>query len=183
MPKIGSHKLTAFSKLTAHTKSGKILFMDIQVTTCYYFRGYHAFNKKHCYYMVQMWLVTMCSRLSYMLLLLKVTMYSYYKSYAKNGSHILTASFLSMLHILGQVKYLWWRARLLQASADRCYHALKKKSFYYTVQFKVVTMYSSLFLHATTVKGDHVFLLHVICQKRKPQIDGLLTAHTRSGKF
>ena len=41
------------------------------------------------------------------------------------------------------------------------------------VQLKVVTMYSTIFLHAAAVKGYYVFLLQVVCQKRKPQIDGL----------
>ena len=41
------------------------------------------------------------------------------------------------------------------------------------VQLKAVTMYSSLFLHAAAVKGYYVFLLQVVCQKLKPQIDGL----------
>ena len=41
------------------------------------------------------------------------------------------------------------------------------------VQLKVVTMYSTIFLHAAAVKGYYVFLLQVVCQKWKPQIDGL----------
>jgi len=60
----------------------------------------------------------------YRLLLLEVTMYSYHKWYAKNGSHILTANF--------QVN---------------CTYKLRKKFFnpgYYRLLFIMVSMYSTL---------------------------------------
>ena len=71
--------------------------------------------------------------------------------------------FLSILHIVGKVKFCLWRARLLEASADRCYHALKI-FFYYILWFTVVTMHSCTFLHAAAVKGYHVFKLKVVCK-------------------
>ena len=53
--------------------------------------------------------------------------------------------FLTILHILEQVKFSLQRTRLLHATADRGCHASKEKPGYYMVQWQVVTMYSRLF--------------------------------------
>ena len=115
-----------------------------------------------------------------MILLLKVT-----KNSVVIGYHVFLLKVLCLkpkpqtdgffpriLHILGQRKYFSWRCRLLQASAIRGYHAVKKKPCYYMVQLWVVTMNLWILLQATGVKGYQVFLLQVICHERKPQIDG-----------
>jgi len=59
--------------------------------------------------------------------------------------HIDGVFFLTILHILEQVKFSLQRTRLLHATADRGYHASKEKPGYYMVQWQVVTMYSRLF--------------------------------------
>ena len=43
------------------------------------------------------------------------------------------------------------------------------------VEVSVVTMYQWFFLlPASSVEGHHVLSLKLLCQKRKPQIDGLV---------
>ena len=64
--------------------------MENQVNTGYCW-GYHTLNKKSGYYMVQLGVVTLLTRL--VTTMKKATMYSYYKWYAKKGSHKLTACF------------------------------------------------------------------------------------------
>ena len=80
--------------------------------------------------------------------------------------------FPRLLHILGQEKYFSWRCRLLQTTAIRGYHAVNKKPFYYMVQLWVVTKNLRTLLQANGIKGYQLFLLQVICQERKLQIDG-----------
>ena len=62
---------------------------------CTYKVRKNSFNGKLGYYRLLFWVVTMYSRLvNNKLLPLEVTMSSYHKCYAKNGSHKLTAGFL-----------------------------------------------------------------------------------------
>ena len=62
---------------------------------CTYKVRKNFFNGKLAYYRLMFWVVTMYSRLvNNKLLPLEVTMSSYHKCYAKNGSHKLTAGFL-----------------------------------------------------------------------------------------
>ena len=46
----------------------------------------------------------------------------------------LDSLFLSIMHILGTENFCLWGTRLLQATADRGYHAFKEKPGYYMVQ-------------------------------------------------
>ena len=115
-----------------------------------------------------------------MLLLLNVTMNSVVIGYHVFLLKVLCLKpkpqidgfFPRILHILGKEKYFLWRCRLLQTTAIRGYHAVTEKPCYYMVQLWVVTMNLGILLQAIGVKGYKVFLLQVICHKRKPQIDG-----------
>ena len=118
-------------------------------------------------------------------LLLKVTMYSYYKWYPKNGSHILMAVF-SVLHILGQ-EYIfvspktearnWWlqcmtilgviKAKFCLQSAEcwvlsaECW-LLSAECWVLSAEYWVLSAECWL-LCAKSVRGKKVFLLQVQC--------------------
>ena len=63
MPKTEATNLRLFSKRTAHTRYGKYFSWRTRLLQSSAFRGYHAFNKKTCYNMVLLWMLTMHQRL------------------------------------------------------------------------------------------------------------------------
>ena len=77
--------------------------------------------------------------------------------------------FLRVVHILGQEKYSLWRTRLLQSTAFNMLSTRNQITTLYRCEWLLCIW--DFVLKATSVKGYHVLLLQVICQKQKQQID------------
>ena len=73
----------------------------------------------------------------------------------------------------GKILFMENKVTAVYCSTFRGYHTLKRSHVTTWYRREWLLCIKGFLLLSTTVKGHHVLSLEVLCQKRKPQIDGV----------